>query len=73
MWSCGAVSVGVSELLLNAKAVIAFEGDSLSVLSEDRSQGILVDHNPDDPIQAYELTVWGETWPLLILACERGG
>ena len=47
--------------------IIEFDGDSLYALSIDRSQGVLVDHNVDDNEQAYELTVWGDRWPLLIL------
>jgi hypothetical protein len=66
-----AVKLNISILLKHAESVIRFDGDSLSVLSEDRSQGLLIDHNPDDSEQTYEIAVWGESWPILILACGQ--
>jgi hypothetical protein len=35
-------------------------------LSEDRRDGILIDSNPDDPVEAFEIAVWGKRWPHLI-------
>ena len=67
---CGAVDVSVSKLLKHAASVIRFDGDSVSALSTDRKEGILIDRNPDDPEQTYEVTVWGGRWPLLALECE---
>jgi len=67
-----AVRLNISVLLKHTASVIRFDGDSLSVLSEDRAQGLLIDHNPDDSEQAYEIAVWGESWSMLILACGQG-
>ena len=66
----GAVKVNTSALLNHAESVIDFDGDSISLLSNDRGQGLLIDSNPDDPEQTYEIAVWGDRWPLLALACN---
>jgi hypothetical protein len=65
-----AVKLCGSELFKRANAIIDFDGDSLSVLSEDRSQGILIDYNPDDYEQAYEIAIWGDRWKMLVPASE---
>lgn len=66
---CGAVELDVSVLLSHVGSVIRFDGDALSVISVDRTQGILIDQNPDDCDQTFEVVVWGSTWSLLALAC----
>jgi hypothetical protein len=66
---CGAVLVSAPTLLGHAEAVINFDGDSLSALSRDQQQGVLVDFNPDDIEHFYEVTVWGDRWAMLILDC----
>jgi hypothetical protein len=68
---CGAVSLNLSVLLKHAASIIKLDGDSLSALSTDQTEGILIDHNPDDPEQAYEVAVWGDRWPLMVLACDH--
>ncbi len=70
---CGAVRVDASTLLSHTASIIRLDGDSLSVISSDQTQGILIDHNPDDPPQAYEVVVWGDRWSLLGLACDQTG
>jgi hypothetical protein len=67
---CGAAELDVSILLRHVGSVIDFDGDSLSVISVDRTQGVLIDHNPDDYNQTYEVAVWGDRWSLLALACD---
>jgi len=68
---CGAVRMNFSVLLEHAASIIQLDGDSLSALSIDRTEGILIDHNPDDREQAYEVAVWGDRWPLILLACDH--
>ena len=68
---CGAVSLDLSVLLKHMASIIRLDGDSLSALSEDHKQGILIDHNPDDPKQTYEVVVWGDYWAVLALACDQ--
>ena len=68
---CVAVCLTISVLLRHTASVIRLDGDSLSALSKDHTQGVLIDHNPDDPEQAYEITAWGDRWPMLILACDQ--
>jgi hypothetical protein len=67
---CGAVVVDISLLLRHAASVISFDGDSLSAMSMDRTQGLLIDHNPDDIEQTYEVAVWGDRWSPLVRACD---
>jgi len=45
--------------LEHAESVIALDGDSLSLLSADLKEGILVDHNIGDPEREYEIAVLG--------------
>jgi hypothetical protein len=68
---CGAVRLSITVLLNHTASIIRLDGDSLSALSEDRSQGILIDQNPDDAEQTYEVVLWGDRWPLLALACDQ--
>lgn len=66
---CGAVHVSVSVPLRHAASTIRFDGDSVSILSEDKTQGILIDQNPGDLEQTYEVVIWGEHWQSSALAC----
>jgi hypothetical protein len=70
---CGAVRVNASVLLAHTASIIRLDGDSLSAISSDATQGILIDHNPDDPPQAYEVVVWGDRWSPLGFACDQTG
>jgi hypothetical protein len=69
----GAVRVNASVLLAHTASIIRLDGDSLSAISSDATQGILIDHNPDDPPQAYEVVVWGDRWSPLGFACDQTG
>jgi hypothetical protein len=65
-----AVVVEVSALLKRAEALLGLDGDSISIVSSDRGQLLLIDRNQDDPVQAFEVTAWGDRWPLCILTCD---
>jgi hypothetical protein len=67
---CGAVRLDVPMLLRHMAGIIRLDGDSLSVISSDRTQGLLIDHNPDDYQQTYEVAVWGDRWSLLAVECD---
>jgi len=66
-----AISANLTAVLANAEAVLNLDGDSVSIVSNDRSQGLLIDRNLDDPIQSYEFAVWGNRWSLLMLASDH--
>jgi len=68
--TCGAVRVGMSTLLKHTASVIRIDGDSLYAMSADGAQGLLIDHNPDDHEQTFEVAVWGERWQPATLACD---
>jgi hypothetical protein len=68
---CGAVEVDVSNLLKHWKSVIDLDGDSVRIVSKDRTQGLLIDFNPDDNEWHYEIAAWGNRWTSLILECDR--
>jgi hypothetical protein len=68
--TCGAVRTEMATLLRHVSAIIRLDGDSLSALSEDGTQGLLVDYNADDERQTHEVTVWGERWLAAALACK---
>jgi hypothetical protein len=69
---CGAIRSRLDVLLRHAASVIKFDGDSLCAISVDQTQGFMVDSNPDDQRQTYEITVWGNKWAALTALCERG-
>ena len=50
---CVAVNVNISTLLRDMASIIAMDGDSLSAISNDQTQGVLIDQNPYDPLQTY--------------------
>ena len=66
---CGAVKVHVDSVLRRCGSVLAIDGDAVMLLSDDRTQGLLLDFSADDPESTYELTVWGNTWTLAAMKC----
>ena len=67
--TCGAVRLEGCHLLQDCDAILALDGDAVMVLSQDRSQGMLLDCNADDTACCYELTVWGDRWPPAMHKC----
>jgi hypothetical protein len=65
------IALNIAALLKNAALIIALDGDSISALSKDCKEGILIDHNEGETDEAFEVAVWGLRWPLLALACDR--
>ena len=68
--NCGAVILDIRILLRHTGSLIRFDGDSVSAMSADQTQGLLIDHNRDDSEQTYEVAVWGDRWSLLALAWD---
>ena len=66
---CGAVNLPGANLLRHCAAIITLDGDAVMILSQDHSQGLLLDFAADDPQSCYELTVWGDRWSLAMLNC----
>lgn len=64
---CGAVELPVATLLGNARALIDLDGDTLSIIAINKSNGLLIDYNKDDLQQQYEIAIWGDRWPLLAI------
>lgn len=54
-------------LLKRTQEVIAFDGDSLCILSMDHQNGLLIDYRPDDRDWSYEVAVWGDRWAMIWL------
>ena len=66
---CGAIRLRLGAALRHAIAIIRLDGDSLSALSLDETEGLLIDHNSDDESDNYEVTVWGDRWAIAALSC----
>jgi hypothetical protein len=66
---CGAISHAADVFVNRFQEVIQLDGDSLSVLSKDGTQGLVVDFNADELMEHYEVVVWGDRWPIMILSC----
>jgi hypothetical protein len=67
---CGAVLM-TGGMLKHAEGLLDFDGDSVSILSNSHGQGFLIDFNPDEPIDVYEVTAWGDSWSLMMESCDR--
>jgi len=59
---CGAIRSEASAFLNCSEKLLLLDGDSLSILSADYQQGLILDINPDEIDEHYELTVWGDRW-----------
>ncbi len=59
---CGAVILTAGQVLKACEAIRAFDGDAVSMLSEDRTQGFIFDRNEDDVAETFEVSVWGSAW-----------
>ena len=66
---CGAVAMEATEALGSIRSLIDVDGDGVSVITADRRDGLILDFNPDDEATCYELVIWGESWPILLLPC----
>lgn len=66
---CGAIRLRLGPVLRHAISIIRLDGDSLSALSLDETEGLLIDQNPDDESHNYEVTVWGDRWASMALTC----
>ncbi|ADW71543.1 hypothetical protein [Granulicella tundricola] len=58
---CGAVAITTGKVLGACEGIRAFDGDAVSLLSEDHTQGIIFDRH-DDFVQNFEASVWGSRW-----------
>jgi hypothetical protein len=59
---CGAVSLVAGQVLRACEAIRAFDGDAVSMLSADQTQGFIFDKNDDDVAETFEVSVWGSRW-----------
>lgn len=64
---CGAIFSEAQIVLSRPREVINLDGDSLNILSLDKQQGIILDFNPDEFEEHYELSIWGDRWSLAII------
>jgi hypothetical protein len=59
---CGAVILTADQVLKACEAIRAFDGDAVSMLSDDRTQGFIFDKNEGDVAETFEVSVWGSRW-----------
>ena len=59
---CGPVSMTAGHVLSACEAIRAFDGDAVSMLSEDHKQGFIFDENRDELFETFEVSVWGSVW-----------
>lgn len=59
---CGALVLTAGQVLRACEIIRAFDGDAVSILSEDRTQGFIFDKNEDDIAQTFEVSLWGSAW-----------
>lgn len=64
---CGAIVSQASTILERSKEIIGLDGDSLNIVSTDYQDGLILDFNPDEIEEHYELAIWGDRWPLAII------
>lgn len=66
---CGAVSMEATEALANIRSLIDVDGDGPSLITADGLDGLILEVNSGDEASCYELVVWGQSWPILLLPC----
>jgi hypothetical protein len=66
---CGAVILTARQVLRACEAIRTLDGDAVSMLSEDRTQGFIFDKNDDDANETFELSVWGSRWFVAATTC----
>lgn len=66
---CGAVRLMFSDVMKHACMMIRLDGDSVSAISSDCCQGLLLDRNQDNIDETFELAIWGDRWSLAALTC----
>jgi hypothetical protein len=56
---CGAVILIAGQVLRACELIRALDGDAVSMLSEDRTQGFIFDKNDSDATETFEISVGG--------------
>ena len=59
---CGAAILTAGQVLRACEAIRVFDGDAVSMLSEDGTQGFIFDKDVDDDIDTFEVALWGSRW-----------
>jgi hypothetical protein len=60
---CRAVSLeAADQALKRCEELLELDGDTVLLVSRDRQDGFMLDYNADDPIETYEVAVWGDRW-----------
>jgi len=59
---CGAAILTAAQVLRCCEAIRVFDGDTVSILSEDGTQGFIFDKNEDDDTATFEVALWGSRW-----------
>ena len=59
---CGAFLVPLGPVLQRFEELLALDGDVLEIASQDQTNGLVLDWNPGDPLETFELVVWGKEW-----------
>ena len=69
---CGAVILIAGQVLRASELIRALDGDAVSMLSEDRTQGFIFDKNDSDATETFEISVWGSRWLAAASDCGIG-
>ena len=56
-------------VLRYASSIVRLDGDSLRLVSLDQTEGLLIGYNSDDNDHKFEVTVWGDRWPITAVSC----
>jgi hypothetical protein len=66
---CGAAILTAGQVLRACEAIRVFDGDTVSMLSEDGTQGFIFDKNEDDDTDTFEVALWGSRWLEAAVTC----
>ena len=69
---CGAAMLTAGQVLRACEAIRVFDGDTVSMLSEDGTQGFIFDKNEDDDTETFEVALWGSRWLEAAATCRIG-
>ncbi len=66
---CGAVKMKGHLALLQAKDLLALDGDTLILVDRECKNGLSLDYRKDEMKDMYELTIFGDVWLSVVSQC----
>lgn len=63
----GGILLPMNAALRHFHKLLQLDGDTFRIHALTGFDGLMIDWNPDEPEETFEVAVWGEHWPLRLL------